>query len=120
MVDRVADDHRRARALAAGLAAVPGMRLRPEVIETNIVLADVSGTGIAPTELVSLLADAGLRVLEADTSRIRLVTHRLIGDDEIERAVALVAETVTRHAVPLLELPELDDSWEAELALEDD
>ena len=120
MVDRVADDHRRARALADGLAAVPGVGLRPEVIETNIVLADVSGTGVAPPELVSLLAGAGLRVLEADTSRIRLVTHRLIGDDEIERAVAIVAETVARHAVPLLELPESDDSWEAELALEDD
>jgi threonine aldolase len=114
MIDRIADDHRRARALAAGLAAVPGVGLRPEVIETNIVLADVSGTGIAPTELVSLLTDAGVRVQERDTSRIRLVTHRLIGDDEIERAVAIVAETVARHAVPLLELPELDDSWEDE------
>ena len=120
MIDRVADDHRRARTLATGLGAIPGVRLRPEVIETNIVLADVSGTGIAPPELASLLTDAGLRVLEADTSRIRLVTHRLIGDDEIERAGAIVAETVARHAVPLLELPEWDDSWEAELdALED-
>jgi threonine aldolase len=116
MLDRIADDHRRARALGAGLAAVPGVRLRPEVIETNIVLADVSGTGIAPPELVSLLAAAGVRVLERDTSRIRLVTHRLIGDEEIERAVAIVAETVARHAVPLLEVPELEDSWEAESA----
>jgi threonine aldolase len=120
MVDRVADDNRRARALAAGLAAVPGVSLRPEVVETNIVLADVSGTGIAPSELVSLLADAGLRVLERDTSRIRLVTHRLIGDHEVERAVVIVAETVQRHAVPPLELPVMDDAWETELdALED-
>jgi len=115
MVDRVGDDHRRARALAAGLAAIPGVSLRPEVIETNIVLADVQGTGIAPPELVSLLADAGLRVLERDTARVRLVTHRLIGDDEVERAVAIVAETVAHHAVPPLELPVIDDSWEAEL-----
>jgi threonine aldolase len=120
MLDRVADDHRRARALAAGLAAVPGVSLRPEVIETNIVLADVSGTGIAPSELVSLLADAGLRVLERDTARIRLVTHRLIGDEEIERAVAIVAEMVERHAVAPFELPATNDAWETELAdLED-
>jgi threonine aldolase len=97
MIDRVADDHRRARALGAGLAATPGVSLRPEVIETNIVLADVSETGIAPSELVSLLAAAGLQVLERDTDRLRLVTHRLIGDDEIERAVAIVADTVARH-----------------------
>ena len=116
MLDRVADDHRRARELAAGLAAIPGVTLRPEVVETNIVLADVGGTGIAPSELVALLAQAGLRVLERDTSRIRLVTHRLVGDPEIERAVAIVAETVERHAVPPPELPALDFDWEAELA----
>lgn len=121
MLDRVADDHRRARGLAVGLAAVPGVSLRPEAIETNIVLADVSGTGIAPPELVTLLADAGLRVLDRDSSRIRLVAHRLIGDDEVERAVAIVAETVARHAVPLFDVPELDASLSAELdALEDD
>jgi threonine aldolase len=121
MLDRVVDDHRRARALGRGLAAISGVRLRPEVIETNIVLADVSGTGIPPSELVSLLEEGGLRVLERDTSRIRFVTHRLIGDDEVERAVAIVAETVERHAVPPVELPAIDDSWEAEMGdLDDD
>ena len=115
MIDRVADDHRRARELGTGLASIPGVSLRPEVIETNIVLADVTGTGIAPSDLVSLLEEAGLRVLERDTARVRLVTHRLIGDGEVQRAVAIVAETVERHAVPPLELPEIDDSWEAEL-----
>jgi threonine aldolase len=115
MLDRVVDDHRFARALGSGLAAIPGVSLRPEVIETNIVLADVSGTGIAPSELVPLLAHAGVRALEQDTARVRFVTHRLIGDDEVERAVAIVAETVERHAVPPLELPAYNDSWEAEL-----
>lgn len=115
MLDRIAHDHRRARVLGAGLAAIPGVSLRPAAIETNIVLADVSGTGIAPSQLLALLEDDGLRALERDTSRIRFVTHRLIGDDEVERAVAVVAETVERHAVPPLELPVIDDSWEAEL-----
>ena len=113
MLDRVTDDHRRARALGSGLAAIPGVSLRPEAAETNIVLADVSGTGIAPSELVSLLEEAGLRALERDTSRVRFVTHRMIGDEEVEHAVAIVAETVDRHAVPPVELPVVDDSWEA-------
>ena len=98
-----------------GLAAIPGVTLRPEVVETNIVLADVSGTGIAPEELVGLLAEAGVRVLERDTSRIRLVTHRLIGDAEVEQAVATVADVVERNAVPVPVVPELDYDWEAEL-----
>ncbi|MEI7760256.1 MAG: GntG family PLP-dependent aldolase [Thermoleophilia bacterium] len=108
MIDRIADDHRRAREIGRLLAAIPGITLRPEVIETNIVLADVTETGIGPADLVLLLEAGGLRVMEWDTSRIRLVTHRLIGDGEVERAAALVAETVDRHAVPPLEIPEID------------
>jgi threonine aldolase len=115
MVDRIADDHRRARELAGGLAAIEGIELRPDVIETNIVLADVTGTGLAPDEFLALLDAAGVRAFERDTSRVRFVTHRLIGDAEVERAVAVVAETVERHAVPPVELPEIDDSWESEL-----
>ncbi|MGI8973364.1 MAG: threonine aldolase family protein [Gaiella sp.] len=98
MVERIADDHRRACELGERLAAIPGIRLVPDVIETNIVLADVAATGLEVPELVSRLEKAGLRVLERDTSRIRLVTHRLIGGEEIERAAAIVAETVASAA----------------------
>ena len=98
MVERIADDHRRACELGERLAAIPGIRLEPDVIETNIVLADVAATGLEVPELVSRLEKAGLRVLERDTSRIRLVTHRLIGGEEIERAAAIVAETVASAA----------------------
>ena len=113
MVDGIADDHRRARDLGRLLAAVPGVAV-PEVIETNIVLADVTETGIEPERLVELLVSAGLRVLDRDASRIRLVTHYLIGDEEIERAAAIVADTVERHFVPPLEVPE-PEGYNAEL-----
>ncbi len=100
MIDRVADDHRRARALGERIASIPGVALRPATIETNIVLADVSATGIDPFDLVALLRAAGLGVMERDTTRIRFVTHRLIGDEEVERAASILAEVVERHAVP--------------------
>ncbi len=117
MMDRVADDHRRARDLGRLLATVPGIKLHPETIETNIVLADVTETGIEPGALVVLLEEAGLRVMERDTSRIRLVTHRLIGDDAVERAASIVADVIDRHAVPPLELPVIE--WD-ENDLDDD
>ena len=61
--------------------------LRPEVVETNIVLADVSGTGIAPEELVAAAGDRPACACSSATrARIRLVTHRLIGDAEVEQA----------------------------------
>jgi len=103
MVERIADDHRRARDLGERLAAIPGIRLEPNVIETNIVLADVAATGLEPHELVALLERAGLRVIERDASRIRLVTHRLVGDEEVERAAAIVAETVANRPTPTAE-----------------
>ncbi|MDH4176691.1 MAG: beta-eliminating lyase-related protein [Thermoleophilia bacterium] len=87
----IADDHRRARALAARLAAVPGLRLQPATVETNIVLVDVSCTGLSPEEVVRGLAADGVLVMERDTHRIRLVTHRLIGDAEVDRAAEALA-----------------------------
>jgi hypothetical protein len=58
---------------------------------------------------VSLLDAAGVRVMERDTSRVRLVTHRLVGDEEIERAAAIFTDVVERHAVPAEELPLVED-----------
>jgi threonine aldolase len=98
LVDRLADDHRRARELGALLQEVPGLEVKPAEIETNIVLVDVSGTELDPDEFLRLLAERGVLALGRDTSRVRFVTHRLIGDDEISRAAELVALTVGEHA----------------------
>jgi threonine aldolase len=94
LVERLADDHRRARELGALLRQIPGIEVEPAEIETNIVLADVSGTGLDPNEFLRLLAERGVLGMERDTSRVRFVTHRLIGDAEI----ALVAELVAAVA----------------------
>ncbi len=94
MLDRLADDHRRARELGALLAGIPGLRLEPEVVETNNVLVDVAGTGLLPDEFLPLLAQAGVLAMERDTSRIRFVTHRLIGDAEVAQATEIVAAVV--------------------------
>jgi threonine aldolase len=91
LVDRLADDHRRARELGTLLQEIPGLELEPAVIETNIVLVDVAGTGLSPDEFLRLIAERGVLGLERDTSRVRFVTHRLIGDDEVSQAAELVA-----------------------------
>ena len=96
------------------LAAVPGLRLDPKVVETNIVLVDVAATGLPPEELLLLLERAGVRAMERDASRVRFVTHRLIGDDDVEEAARVVAEVVERHSVPPFELPEVEGLAELE------
>ena len=95
MVERLVDDHRRARDLAARLSAIPGLTLRNDPVETNIVLVDVVATGASAATLVELLDAAGVRTMERDPSTVRLVTHRLIGDDDVERAAELFAGVVS-------------------------
>ena len=96
LVERLADDHRRARELGALLQEIPGLEVEPAEIETNIVLVDVSGTELYPDEFVRLLAERGVLALERDTSRVRFVTHRLIGDAEVARAAEIVAALAAR------------------------
>ena len=97
LVERLADDHRRARKLGTLLQEIPGIKVEPREIETNIVLVDVSGTELDPDEFLRLLAERGVLGLERDTSRVRFVTHRLIGDAEIARAAELVATLVAER-----------------------
>lgn len=92
MRERLVHDHRRARALGEGLGSVEGLRLDPALIETNIVLVDVTGAGWDPSAFVSALAERGVRALERDGSRVRFVTHRLVDDGAIELAVAAAAD----------------------------
>ena len=81
MVDRLAEDHSRAQELARVIGAG-----RPE---TNIVYADLGA------DAVSALGSSGVLALELD-GRVRFVTHRLIGDDEIRRAGEVIASVATQ------------------------
>ena len=97
LVDRLADDHRRARQLGKVLQEIRGIKVEPREIETNIVLVDVSGTGLEPDEFLRRLAERGVLGLERDTSRVRFVTHRLISDDDVARATEIVATVAAEH-----------------------
>lgn len=97
LVERLADDHRRARELGALLQQIPGIAVEPAEIETNIVLVDVGDAGLTPDEAVRLLAERGVLSLERDTSRIRFVTHRLIDDNDIALTAEIVAALAEEH-----------------------
>jgi threonine aldolase len=114
MLDRIGDDHRRAGDLAERLAAIPTLRLDPEEVETNIVLVDVSGSGLASYDLLALLEAEGVRGMERDAARIRFVTHRSISDEDVETVATVMADLVERHAVPPAELPEIEGLEELE------
>ncbi len=85
-VDRLADDHARAKRLAAGLAGLPGLTV--ETPQTNIVFADLAGDRAAT--LMPFLKSRG--VLATGLYKLRFVTHLDVGDDGIDRAIAAVRE----------------------------
>ena len=97
MVDRLADDHARARELRRRLALLAGVRVEPEPVETNILFVDASAAGWRAPALLDRLAALGVLGYLRDERRIRFVTHRLIGDAEISRVVEAVAEIVANY-----------------------
>jgi threonine aldolase len=87
-VERLAEDHERARRLAVGLAAIPGIAIGPEGVETNIVIFDVSGTGMTgETFGARTLASHGVRFSVLGPSIVRAVTHLDVPPDGVERAL---------------------------------
>jgi threonine aldolase len=83
---RLTEDHANARALAAGVADLLPGSLDPAAIETNIVFADVSGTGRAAAEWRERLAAEGVLVTMIG-DRIRMLTHVDVSADDIDAAL---------------------------------
>jgi threonine aldolase len=85
-VERLAEDHDRARRLAEELASIPGIGLDPRRVETNIVVFEVRG--LTGDEFgARTLASHGVRFSVLGPSTVRAVTHLDIPPGGIERAV---------------------------------
>ncbi len=93
-VERLADDHRRARRLAEGLAEIPGLLLDPSTVETNIVFfsIDRAHCGLDAPELSRRMTEQGVRIGAFDATTLRAVTHIDIDDVGIDTALSVMAE----------------------------
>ena len=83
---RLQEDHDNARALAEGVAELLPGSVEPELIETNIVFIDVSGTGRDAALWRERLAAEGVLVTIIGR-RIRMLTHVGIGAADIQTAL---------------------------------
>lgn len=89
MVDRLSEDHCRARKLAQGLAAIPGIDLDAAVPPTNMVFVTLDESHPATASAVAQrLLEYGIKVGAVGPRRMRMVTHYWIDDQGIDRAVA--------------------------------
>ncbi|GIV08753.1 MAG: threonine aldolase [Fimbriimonadales bacterium] len=85
MVDRLAEDHARARRLAEAIAELPDLSVNLRTVQTNMVY--VHTVRPAP-EIERALAERGVLCIALDPHRLRLVTHRDIDDRALDYAIA--------------------------------
>jgi len=93
-VDRLVDDHARARRLATALVAA-GVPIDLGQVETNFVQIDVVALGLDRSDALNRLRDAGVGLSATiHPTVIRAVTHLEITDGDIERAIDLVPQAL--------------------------
>jgi threonine aldolase len=83
-VQRLADDHANARALAEGLQGLPGVSVTAP--QSNIVFVDLAAD--KPADAVARLRERG--VLATGLYRLRLVTHLDVSAEDVARAVPVL------------------------------
>lgn len=89
MIDRLAEDHARARRLAEAIAELPGFWVDMQTVQTNMVYVQ---TEQPARRVVQQLEVMGVLCLDVFPHTIRLVTHKDVDDDDIRRAIDAFAK----------------------------
>lgn len=95
MVDRLAEDHERAKQLADGLRK---LSLQVDPVETNIVLVHTESIQETAVDFLKRLEQKGVLAVDFDEYVIRFTTHRHISEENVKRVLEIVEELL--GAVP--------------------
>lgn len=89
-IERLADDHARAKKMANALAAIDSSLVDPAKVVTNIVGLDLSKIGLTAAELTARCKEAGLWISALGPHYARLVTHLDFDDAQCDEAISLL------------------------------
>jgi threonine aldolase len=95
MIDRLAEDHANARALAERLAILPGVHVDLSTVVTNIVVFHVE-EGIDGEALIAGLSREGVLIVNMGNGRLRAVTHYGITAEDCATAATVFARVLER------------------------
>lgn len=88
MINRLEEDHQRARKLAEELSRIPGIEFQMGFPQTNMVFPYLAeSVRLTPGEVSNQLASRGIKVGVVGPRSFRLVTHNGINDDDVNRTV---------------------------------
>jgi len=94
MVERLREDHDRAKRLARAIASLPGIRLNPEEIETNIIIFGLNHPRWTVPAFLTELKARHILALPVSNG-IRFVTHKDVNDDDVDRAVEAFSDLLS-------------------------
>jgi len=89
-INRLAEDHARAKKIAIALNAVDSTLVDPGKVETNIVGLELSKIGITASDLATRCKEAGLWISALGPHYARLVTHLDFTDSQCEEAIEIL------------------------------
>jgi threonine aldolase len=87
-IERLEEDHRRARVLADFITTLPGVEIDKESLQTNIVIFNVKNSGLSGQQVVDHLHKKGIKMLTFAGTKMRAVTHMQISDQDIQSAIS--------------------------------
>lgn len=99
MVERLPEDHRRAKALAQGIAGIPGLSINPESVQSNIVVFRPEAP-VKQDALREALRSEGILSSDFGPRGVRLVTHYEITDNDIARTLDVLSGVTSRMLEP--------------------
>jgi len=89
-IDRLAEDHEKARVLAAAIRETPGLALDPDIVETNIVIFKLAPELGSAAAFTAKLREQGVRMNAVGPQRIRAVTHLDVSLEQVRQAGEII------------------------------
>ena len=94
MMERLKEDHKNARILGEGLANISGIKVDLETIQTNMVYFDLRESGMDTYQFLPKLAKYNILGSPRPPTKIRLVTHYGISEEDIYTTIEAIKEVV--------------------------
>ncbi|HWZ96961.1 MAG TPA: GntG family PLP-dependent aldolase [Candidatus Dormibacteraeota bacterium] len=93
---RLYEDHANAKFLAQEITNIPGLRIDPDSVKTNIVIFDCEATGLNAVQLCETLQPLGIWALDTAPYSVRFVTHCDVDRSGCERAIQVLRDVVAK------------------------
>lgn len=95
MVERLEEDHKNARILGEGLADIGGIKVDLETVQTNMVYLDLNKSGMDTYQFLPKLAEYNILGSPRPPTKVRLVTHYGISEEDIYTTIKAIKEIVS-------------------------